>query len=57
MEKDIVYNLNPAESFLTLLGKNLCDNDFSIYTGFGAGVGNYILSGILSSENIIVLML
>ena len=50
MEKDIVYNLNPAESFLTLLGKNLCDNDFSIYTGFGAGVGNYILSGILSSD-------
>ena len=50
MEKDIVSNLNPAESFLTLLGKNLCDNDFSIYTGFGAGVGNYILSGILSSD-------
>lgn len=50
MKKDIVYNLNPAESFLTLLGKNLCDNDFSIYTGFGAGVGNYILSGILSSD-------
>lgn len=50
MEKDIVSNLNPAESFLTLLGKNLCDNDFSIYTGFGAGVGNYILSGILLSD-------
>lgn len=39
-----------AERFLNLLGKKLIDNDFQIYTGFGAGVGNYILSGVLASE-------
>lgn len=50
MKKDFPSKLNAAESFLTLLGKTLCDNDFSVYTGFGAGVGNYILSGILSSD-------
>ena len=50
MKKDFSSKLNAAESFLTLLGKTLCDNDFSVYTGFGAGVGNYILSGILSSD-------
>ena len=42
--------LSRAEKFLTLLGKALIDNDFQIYTGFGAGVGNYILSGVLSSK-------
>jgi hypothetical protein len=42
--------LNRAESFLTLLGKSLIDNGFQIYTGFGAGVGNYILSGVLASK-------
>lgn len=42
--------LSRAEKFLTLLGKTLIDNDFQIYTGFGAGVGNYILSGVLSSK-------
>lgn len=50
MEKDLDSNLNPAESFLTLLGKKLIDNNFSLYTGFGAGVGNYILSGVLLSD-------
>lgn len=43
-------NLNSAENFLTSLGKALIDNDFQIYTGFGAGVGNYILSGVLASN-------
>lgn len=47
-------NLSPAESFLTILGKALIDNGFKIYTGFGAGVGNYILSGVLSSKKTIV---
>ncbi|MFR5322557.1 MAG: SIR2 family protein [Mediterraneibacter gnavus] len=42
--------LSRAEKFLTLLGKALIDNDFQIYTEFGAGVGNYILSGVLSSK-------
>lgn len=42
--------LSRAERFLTLLGKELIDNNFQIYTGFGAGVGNYILSGVLMSE-------
>ncbi len=42
--------LNRAESFLELLGKKLIDHDFQIYTGFGAGVGNYILSGVLKSK-------
>lgn len=42
--------LNKAENFLTLLGKRLRDNGFEIYTGFGAGVGEYILSGVLSSS-------
>lgn len=42
--------LGRAERFLTLLGKALVDNDFQIYTGFGAGVGNYILSGVLQSR-------
>ena len=42
--------LSPPEEFLTSLGKKLVDNGFEIYTGFGAGVGNYILSGVLSSN-------
>ena len=42
--------LNRAEQFLTLLGAKLVDNGFQIYTGFGAGVGNYILSGVLESK-------
>lgn len=42
--------MSRAELFLTSLGKSLIDNDFQIYTGFGAGVGNYILSGVLKSE-------
>lgn len=50
MERDTNSNLDPAENFLTLLGKVLIDNNFHIYTGFGAGVGNYILSGVLLSE-------
>lgn len=45
-----VNQLNRAERFLTSLGKSLIDNDFQIYTGFGAGVGSYILSGVLSSK-------
>ena len=47
VEFDKTDNLSRAERFLTLLGKALVDNDFQIYTGFGAGVGNYILSGVL----------
>lgn len=47
---DKTDNLSRAEKFLTLLGKALVDNNFQIYTGFGAGVGNYILSGVLASE-------
>lgn len=47
MEQDTNSNLGTAEKFLTLLGKSLIDNNFHIYTGFGAGVGNYILSGVL----------
>lgn len=47
---DKTHSLNRAERFLTLLGKALVDNDFQIYTGFGAGVGNYILSGVLASR-------
>lgn len=50
MKQDLDSNLRPAENFLTLLGKMLIDNDFHIYTGFGAGVGNYILSGVLLSD-------
>lgn len=50
MERDTNSNLDPAENFLTLLGKALIDNNFHIYTGFGAGVGNYILSGVLLSD-------
>lgn len=49
-EEDESSQLSRAERFLTLLGKKLVDNHFQIYTGFGAGVGNYILSGVLSSE-------
>lgn len=45
-----IDNLSRAERFLTLLGTALVDNDFQIYTGFGAGVGNYILSGVLKSR-------
>ena len=48
--EDKTHSLNRAERFLTLLGKTLVDNDFQIYTGFGAGVGNYILSGVLASR-------
>lgn len=43
-------NLNPAESFLTTLGKELINNNFHIYTGFGAGVGNYLLAGVLQGN-------
>lgn len=43
-------DLSRAEQFLKLLGKELVDNNFRIYTGFGAGVGNYILSGVLASQ-------
>ena len=50
MKQDTNSNLGPAENFLTLLGKALIDNNFHIYTGFGAGVGNYILSGVLLSD-------
>lgn len=50
-DKDVEGNrLSRAERFLTLLGKGIVDNDFQIYTGFGAGVGNYILSGVLASK-------
>lgn len=49
-ELSVNSRLNRAEHFLTLLGKSLIDNGFQIYTGFGAGVGNYILSGVLSSK-------
>lgn len=49
LEDDNSNQLNRAERFLTLLGKALIDNEFQIYTGFGAGVGNYILSGVLTS--------
>ncbi|WP_270645517.1 SIR2 family protein [Merdimonas faecis] len=50
VEYDENDRLSRAERFLTLLGKALVDNDFQIYTGFGAGVGNYILSGVLESK-------
>ena len=46
--------MNRAQSFLTLLGKKLVENNYAIYTGFGAGVGNYILSGVLSEQNITI---
>lgn len=49
-KQDENHNFNRAEEFLALLGKALIDNDFRIYTGFGAGVGNYILSGVLASK-------
>ena len=49
-ESGKIDNLSRAERFLTLLGTALVDNDFQIYTGFGAGVGNYILSGVLKSR-------
>lgn len=49
LEDENSNQLNRAERFLTLLGKALIDNEFQIYTGFGAGVGNYILSGVLTS--------
>ena len=42
--------LSRAEHFLTDLGKALVDNGFRIYTAFGAGVGNYILSGVINSQ-------
>ena len=35
---------------MTILGRDLVDNGFHIYTGFGAGVGNYILAGVLQSK-------
>ena len=50
LEQNKDLSLKAPESFLTLLGKKLIDNNFSIYTGFGAGVGNYILSGVLLSK-------
>lgn len=50
MEDDTNLNLNSPESFLTILGRELVDNGFHIYTGFGAGVGNYILAGVLQSR-------
>lgn len=50
VEYDKTDRLSRAERFLTLLGNALVDNDFQIYTGFGAGVGNYILSGVLASK-------
>lgn len=40
-----------ATTFLTKLGEALVDNGFQIYTGYGAGVGNYILFGALYSPN------
>lgn len=43
--------LSKAQEFLTLLGESLIKNNYIIYTGFGAGVGNYILSGVLSWNN------
>ena len=50
MVNDTNLNLNSAESFLTMLGRDLVDNGFHIYTGFGAGVGNYVLAGVLQSN-------
>lgn len=44
-EKGLSY----AERFLTDLGKALIDEGFRVYTAFGVGVGNYILSGVLKS--------
>ncbi len=42
--------LSRAERFLTKLGEKLIDGGFRIYTAFGVGVGNYILSGVLKSS-------
>ena len=51
MNDDGSSNLSPAESFLTTLGKKeLINNNFHIYTGFGAGVGNYLLAGVLQGN-------
>ena len=50
MNDDGSSNLSPAESFLTTLGKELINNNFHIYTGFGAGVGNYLLAGVLQGN-------
>lgn len=50
MVNDTNLNLNSAESFFTMLGRDLVDNGFHIYTGFGAGVGNYVLAGVLQSN-------
>ena len=50
MIDDVGSNLNPAESFLTTLGKELINNNFHIYTGFGAGVGNYLLAVVLQGN-------
>ena len=44
MVNDTNLNLNSAESFLTMLGRDLVDK------GFGAGVGNYVLAGVLQSN-------
>lgn len=35
---------------MTTLGKELINNNFHIYTGFGAGVGNYLLAGVLQGN-------
>lgn len=50
MIDDTNSNLGSAETFLITLGKELVNNNFHIYTGFGAGVGNYLLAGVLQGN-------
>lgn len=40
------YALGKAERFIIQLARQLIEEDYKIVTGFGAGIGNFVVSGI-----------
>jgi hypothetical protein len=38
---------NEAHRFLSLLGRRLAENGMSVVTGFGLGIGSYVINGVL----------
>lgn len=50
--KDTEYSFNESErEFMISLSSKLIEKGYNIYTGFGRGVGNYIVSGAITAIN------
>lgn len=44
-KKEAGFALGKAERFIMQLASRLIENDYKIVTGFGAGIGNFVVSG------------